>query len=123
VVDVNLLATYSASAGAASYNAATGSCANVSCHGGVATPAWGTGTLDVATQCQACHQPGSALGVPEANSYFSGQHGFHLDNNVATCTDCHDPAKLAAAPPSHFSGLATPGFEQLPGSTLQGNVN
>ena len=120
VVDLAVLATYNAKEGVASFDAATGRCSNVSCHGGLATPDWKTGALVVATQCAACHVEGSAAGIPQANSFFSGQHHQHLVINSPpqACTDCHDLAKLGPFPPSHFSGLNTPGFELPARNTL-----
>jgi len=106
---VSILPAYRAETGAFSYNAGSGSCSGVSCHGGQATPDWYNGSIDVNTNCSACH----ASGTTQYNSY-TGRHntGDHPD---LSCTYCHDTAKLAAG---HFAGLDTSGFEQSAGLTI-----
>lgn len=100
VGDVFFQSAYKAKSGAASYNSAAYTCANVICHGGQATPNWLTGTIDVNTQCSSCH----ASGTSQYNSYNSGHHTFHLGEVGAVCTDCHDTTKLASV---HFVNLSS----------------
>lgn len=97
----------------------TGTCANVSCHGGRTTPLWLGGSLDAATECGACHERGTGAGVPEANSYYSGLHELHLQAAQAICTACHDAARLASG---HFTGLESPEFEQPPAQSLRADM-
>jgi len=106
--DVNLLASFNSNShGAASYSGAT--CSGVNCHGGLTTPNWLTGTLNVNTQCTSCHQRDTVGG--EDNSYTNPDdksHTYHLGNpdgvNI-TCTSCHNTTKLAI---THFTNLANP---------------
>ncbi|MDF1554420.1 MAG: CxxxxCH/CxxCH domain-containing protein [Deferrisomatales bacterium] len=118
---VTILApTYQGQRGTAGYSfdttAGTGTCVDVSCHGGQVTPRWLDATLDVDQDCDQCHELGTGSGVPEANSYFSGAHARHTVDFGAACTACHDAARLAAG--GHFADLATPGFEGIPGQTM-----
>jgi predicted CxxxxCH...CXXCH cytochrome family protein len=119
VVDVILDPTYNAKAGPASYNASTLSCSNVACHGGVTTPNWQTGTIDVNTQCTACHEPGTGPGIPENNSYYSGRH-FGTDMSGFPCTTCHDTTKLALV---HFTSLTAPISEATAATTINSAIN
>lgn len=104
---------YNAKSGPASFDAQTGTCANVSCHGGVTTPTWKTGKIDTNTQCQACH----VSGTTQYNGYVGlhyPAHDFFLDN----CSTCHDNQKLAEV---HFTNLQTPVIEGKAGLTIAGN--
>jgi predicted CxxxxCH...CXXCH cytochrome family protein len=118
-------AIYNAKAGAAAFAPATLTCSNVSCHGGLATPAWGTGTLDSTgasgdTGCRACHAKGTAAGTPEANSYYSGAHSKHLGTDVsAKCTDCHAMANGTTGASRHFTALGTAALEGPASDTIQ----
>ncbi|MCM0080732.1 CxxxxCH/CxxCH domain-containing protein [Geomonas sp. Red32] len=125
-VTLAVLATYNANGGTATYIPASGTCASVSCHGGIQTPNWQSGQIDVATQCTSCHTAGTSQGVPQNNSYFSGLHDFHLSPQQVglLCTDCHDAAILTApTTPGHFSGLKTAAFELAPSATIRSVVN
>ena len=111
---VSLQATFKAKAGAASFTPATLSCANTSCHGGKPTPSWQNGTIDAATDagCKACHALGTALGVPENNSPYSGTHALHLGASVsALCTDCHAMGNGSPGATNHFKFLNTTQME------------
>jgi predicted CxxxxCH...CXXCH cytochrome family protein len=108
--DVNIAATYDAQSGAATYNAASVTCLNVSCHGGQTTPSWLTGTITVNTQCTACHASGTA----QYNSYNSGHHSTHVSRGIA-CTTCHNTTSLAV---NHFTNLDTPAMEGPASATL-----
>lgn len=116
IVDVAFLASYNARSGSATFNA-NKSCANVSCHGGVTTPVWG-GSIDVASQCTVCHVAGTASQTPQYNSYWSGQHTFHLTQVGMVCSDCHDMS-VTSGGASHFSGLSTQTFELAPRFTIR----
>ncbi len=111
--------TYKAKSGTIAYDAASQTCSNISCHGGQTTPNWVSGSLDVNRQCGACHVLGTALGVPESNSYFSGKHADHRDRGI-TCTQCHDTVKLAV---NHFTALSTSAMEGPASATLRSSVN
>lgn len=101
VADVVFLSVYQAqSGGTATFNAAANTCTNVSCHGGQTTPSWLTGTINVNTQCTSCH----AYNVLQYNTFKSGEHNLHVNNQGFACTECHDTTKLAAV---HFTGLNT----------------
>ena len=102
---------FNAKSGAAS--SANGTCSNVSCHGGKTTPAWSTGTINVNTQCTACH----ASGTTQYNSYNSGDHSKH---SGVSCTNCHDTALLAV---NHFKRLDTAAMEGPASATILSNVN
>ncbi|MFZ4856913.1 MAG: CxxxxCH/CxxCH domain c-type cytochrome [Desulfuromonadaceae bacterium] len=102
--------SYNAKTGAAVKNS-DGSCSNISCHGGVKTPAWVGGVRS--NGCAFCHTSGTA----QYNSYYSGQHDEHVNGQNLACTDCHDMTKTTA--PNHFSGLGTTGFELAPALTIR----
>ncbi len=119
--DVAFLAAYNAKTGSASFTAdlaapETGTCSNVSCHGGQQTPDWATGQIDPDRDCTSCHELGTSFRTPQYNSPFSGQHQFHVQNLRLLCTNCHDPRKLER---DHFIGLDTPDFEGDPAATIQ----
>ncbi|ALC15492.1 putative multiheme cytochrome c, extracellular electron transfer conduit cluster [Desulfuromonas soudanensis] len=117
--NVQFLATYNA-ASAAAYNATADTCSNVSCHGGVTTPNWNTGIINVygdsTAGCQQCHKASG-----ETNSYVSGEHSRHLAVSTITCLTCHDTTALqtGSAGNSHFSGLSTAAFELDPQQTIR----
>jgi predicted CxxxxCH...CXXCH cytochrome family protein len=115
--NVAFVGKYHAKTGAAAYNATSGSCSNVSCHGGQTTPAWLTGTLNVNTQCASCHQAGTA----QYNSYTNPDdesHTFHI-NMTLQCTVCHNPATLAT---NHFNSLDTQAMEGPASATIGGGT-
>src|SRR5512146_212724 len=110
--DTSFLSAYNAKSGAASFNATALTCSNVSCHGGLSTPNWQTGALDVNIQCTSCHALGTALGTPENNSPYSGMHAFHLGVTVnALCTECHAMSNGTTGAANHFKFLNTPQME------------
>ncbi len=94
----------------ASYNGTA--CSNISCHGGLLSPAWGT-SLNVTANCTSCHQ--SAVAYP---GYHTGQHIKHTDIGVI-CTDCHDMTN----PSVHFNNITTSDFETPPYTTLRSYLN
>jgi predicted CxxxxCH...CXXCH cytochrome family protein len=100
-------ANVNANSGPAAFNGTT--CSNVSCHGGLITPAWGD-TLNVSTNCDKCHQPGTS----EYIGNFSGQHSLHKSIGLI-CTDCHDMSDNAA----HFGIVTTKTLETRPATTLR----
>ncbi len=116
------LATFSAKAGAASFDPSSQTCSNMSCHGGVKTPGWQNGSIDSAADagCRQCHTLGTALGVPENNSHFSGTHAKHLDAKVnALCTDCHAMGNASNGARNHFKFLNTPQMEGPASDTIE----
>jgi predicted CxxxxCH...CXXCH cytochrome family protein len=136
VVDVIIDPAYNAKSGAATYNSSLLTCSNIGCHGSSRTqnatqaasrtstpgqtPVWGSGTIDVNTQCTACHVLGPSAGNPENNSYFSGQHYRHVYQAGRQCTDCHDTTKLAAV---HFTSLTAPISAATASTTIKSSVN
>lgn len=114
--DVSILPSYDAKTGAATYDSGTMTCTDASCHGGQLTPDWVTGVIDVETECESCHE----LGTAQFNSYNSGEHNKHVVAEGINCTECHDTTKLAAG---HFIGLDTPAFEGDPAETILDAVN
>jgi predicted CxxxxCH...CXXCH cytochrome family protein len=133
---LSLSSPYRAKSGSFSYMASQ--CSAVSCHGGKPTPDWYAGSIEVASDCLACHEQGLVAQSPQYNSFYSGNsqgtnlHQFHLDpdrvNPVTLghifCTDCHNPDKLSdpsqPATAQHFGALSTPGFERAPSATIGG---
>jgi len=114
-VNVALPTTFQAQTGGApSYSA--GQCTNVSCHGGLPTPQWSSGTINVNTSCHFCHSSGTT----QYNSYNSGQHARHANAGLL-CTECHDTTKLAT---NHFTRLDTQTMEGPASATIGGaNTN
>ena len=115
--DAQFMAKFDANSGAASFNSSAFTCSNTSCHGGITTPSWRTGTIDVNSNdgCLQCHALGTALGNPENNSPFSGLHDKHLNglgaNGNALCTECHDMANGTTGASNHFTSLETTQME------------
>ncbi len=102
--------------GDATYNDVDRTCSGVSCHGGLITPDWLTESLDVDTQCENCHSPGTS----EDNSYNSGEHKKHLVDLGYSCTVCHNTDKLAI---NHFTNLANPAqWLDTAGATIDGGA-
>jgi predicted CxxxxCH...CXXCH cytochrome family protein len=120
VAYLNLSTGYRSQSGAFSYSA--GKCSAVACHGGQQTLDWfGNQSMDVARDCTSCHTPASQA-LPQFNSFFSGKHQFHISDPNGPqlgCTSCHSPVLMTA----HFTGLATPGFDGDPKTTLSGALN
>ncbi len=112
--------TYRAKTGTIAYDAASQTCSKISCHGGQTTPNWVIGSLDVNNQCGACHVLGTAAGSPEWNSYYSGQHNKHVNQEGIGCTECHDTVKLAV---NHFTTLNTTAMEGPALATIRSSVN
>jgi predicted CxxxxCH...CXXCH cytochrome family protein len=112
--DVMILSAYNALSGAAVRNT-DGTCSTVSCHGGQTTPLWSGGTINVNTQCTACH----AYGTGEYNSYSSGEHNRHVNTEGIGCTSCHDTVKLAV---NHFTTLNTQSMEGPASATLNSSL-
>lgn len=114
-IDVALDTLYNAKTGAAGFSAANNTCSNVSCHGGQTTPNWLTGAIDVNTQCTSCHASGTA----QYNSYNSGEHNKHVNEERIGCTECHDTGLLAV---NHFGALNTPAMEGPASQTIQTSI-
>ncbi len=116
IADVSIAAAYNAKSGVAGYNASGLTCSNVSCHGGQPTPNWLTGTIDVNTQCTLCH----IYGTTQYNSFNSGHHDLHVNQQHIGCTQCHDTVKLAV---NHFTTLNTQAMEGPASATLLNSLN
>ena len=114
--NVSILASYLAETGGFSYNSDNASCSGVSCHGGQATESWVNGTINVDTDCRQCH----VRGTSQYNSYNSGDHRRHVEEENIFCTVCHDTQKLAVG---HFARLDTTGLEQPANQTIQEYLN
>ncbi|MEJ2155693.1 MAG: hypothetical protein P8X96_10180 [Desulfobacteraceae bacterium] len=112
---VTLASTYNAQSGAANYNDTNQTCGTTRCHGGQTTPNWWSGSLNVASDCEACHSTSSG----QYNSARSGEHRKHVVGKGLACTECHNTALLSA---DHFSNLATTGFEGNPWDTLNASL-
>jgi predicted CxxxxCH...CXXCH cytochrome family protein len=110
-----ILTTFKAKSGNVSYNAGSVTCSKISCHGGITTPNWISGAIDVNSQCMSCHTYGTAAQTPEYNSFYSGEHNKHVNGEGIACTSCHDPARLAT---SHFTNLQTAAMEGPASQTI-----
>lgn len=119
-VDLSFLSAYNAKTGVATYVSTTTThiCSNVSCHGGITTPPWRTGSIAIFTQCTSCH----SFGRGQFNSYSSGKHLYHRSGSIVIeCTDCHDA--VVKLPAKHYIGLDTPAFEGRPAETIRNDVH
>lgn len=114
IPDVIIHPTFYAKTGTGSYNSSNNTCSNISCHGAQTTPDWLTGSIDVNTQCQSCHRSRSIS--DQYNSYYSGKHDKHVNNEGILCTQCHDTSKLQT---NHFKYLYTPQMEGPASATLR----
>lgn len=120
------------------YDATSGKCSGIICHGGQPTPIWSGGIINVATDCLKCHEQGSASQAPQYNSFYSGQWSFNGSSSVnlhklhllstdtkttpatpIVCINCHNISALAA---KHFIGLTTSDFEGAPTGTIGGGT-
>jgi len=112
-IDLGFLAAYNAKSGSAAENPnGTATCVNVSCHGGKTTPDWSTGSINVNSDCTACH----AIGTGQYNSYNSGKHS-KSDHARQACTVCHNTTTLAT---NHFTRLDTAAMEGPASATIGG---
>jgi len=108
------------------YDATSGRCSGVSCHGGQDSPSWSTGVISISADCAKCHELGTAPATPQYNSYFSGikagvnLHALHLQstNQTIFCTDCHNIGALTDYQ-KHFSGIGSKSFT-APRNTVGG---
>lgn len=115
-VNTALSPTYMAKPGVAAILNPNGTCSNVSCHGGQTTPPWLSGSINVNTDCTLCH----ASGTIQYNSYYSGEHAFHVSDAGLGCTSCHNTATLAV---SHFTHLETAVMEGPASATVGGGTS
>lgn len=96
--------------GSYGYNLKEGSCSAVVCHGGVKTPNWNKGSINITKDCLICHTQGAAPETPQYNSFWSGNttvyggvsnlHEVHIglitamnkNNNIdaVACASCHN---------------------------------
>ncbi len=118
-IDVALAdTTYQAQGAVFAFNA-DNTCANVSCHGGIATPTWQTGTISTLTNagCRLCHKA-ATQGTVQYNDVTNNVFTFHVfhafSGSVPTgslnfaCTVCHDTAALTQS--RHFGELGIAGL-------------
>lgn len=98
------------------YDAATGKCSAISCHGGKDTPSW-TGSINIVSSdnavCYQCHEQSSSAQYNSFNSGFETEtqtnlHASHLGRG-ANCTDCHNIGALTDYQ-KHFGGIPTNTF-------------
>jgi len=80
-----------------------GTCSNIRCHGGKTTPDWWSGSIDLTSQCTACHSTPSS--------------GRHRDHRSRSCTDCHNSSRMA----THIGDPATSTYEVSAASTIGGS--
>jgi len=114
-IDLGFETVWNAKSGTASASS-NATCSNISCHGGVTTPNWNGGSINVDTQCNACH----SYGTSQYNSYSSGKHKKHVVDKGYACSSCHDSVKLQNG---HFSNLSTRTFEQSPSATIKSSLS
>lgn len=114
-VDLGFPAKWNAKSGSATDNM-DGTCSNIICHGGQQTPAWGTESINVDTQCRSCH----VYGTTQYNGYVSGRHQKHVIDKRLDCLVCHDVGKLKTG---HFGNLSTTGFELAPSATVKTSLS
>ena len=117
---VAFLSAYSGNAGPATFNPTTLTCSNVSCHGGQTTPAWtASGSLNTAADCTKCHALGTAPGLPESNSAYSGFHALHMNSSAKLlCTECHNMANGSSGALGHLTNLGTAAMEGVAAETI-----
>lgn len=121
---VTIKSAFNAKSGTALFVPAGGSgtCTNVSCHGGQPTQlTWANpGNVRIydpadAATCLNCHKSATAPGASQFNDYFSGKpvpvsgvltslHDFHPSQFGVICTQCHT---MSIAAGKHFDNLPT----------------
>ncbi len=110
---VDVLGTFNAASGAASFDPNLLACSNVSCHGGQ-TVKWGdAGSFNLST-CTNCHTESGQFNS-NSSGHVAGDgsatlHIFHRLQGIQ-CLSCHDSNKLAIVPalpalPLHFATLS-----------------
>ncbi|WP_020677121.1 c-type cytochrome [Geopsychrobacter electrodiphilus] len=80
-----------------------GTCSSIRCHGGITTPNWWTGTINLASDCTTCHVRPS-----------TGRHGDHRSKS---CTVCHNSSRMA----THIGDPTTSSYEVTAASTIGGS--
>ncbi len=114
-IDRDIATVWNAKTGIATGNS-NNTCSNISCHGGKTTPVWDGGSINVDTQCSACH----SYGTGQYNSYYSGKHKKHVTDKGYACSACHDVDRLRNG---HFTNLETRTFEQAPSATIKSSLS
>lgn len=120
-VDVVFLSAYNAKSGAASYNASDRTCSRTSCHGGQTAPDWrqaGSIIVNADAGCLQCH----AFGTSEFNSFVSGEHDKHVNDERIGCRECHNMALQTPGALNHFRFLNTPQMEGPASDTFQNST-
>jgi predicted CxxxxCH...CXXCH cytochrome family protein len=151
--DVIFDTSYNSKSGTASFDAATATCANISCHGGprtqtleqatagvpagsaplstaVLTPTWYGGKLNTTAEvnnlCLACHTY-DPVQATEYNTYYSGRHFIHLhdqERGPFPKYQCNDCHDITTLlPVNHFTSLNTSTMEGPASATVVSALN
>ena len=121
---VSIDATYHAQSGnTAAFNASSLTCSSTSCHGGLDTPNWQTGTITSTTQCTLCHAINYGTTPSQYNDAI-GRHawGTHSTAGTLACTICHDMTQATPGALNHFAELNTTAVSstnKLPSTTIK----
>ena len=123
---VSIDATFNAqSGGTAGFSPSALTCSSTSCHGGLVTPSWRTGTIASTSQCSLCHAINGGTTTSQYNDAV-GRHAWGTHSSAATldCTICHDMTSANTNPGvvNHFAELNTPAVSstnKLPSGTIK----
>ncbi len=105
------------------FNGSSLTCSSTSCHGGLVTPNWQTGTIAATTQCTLCHAINNGTTPSQYNDAI-GRHawGTHSTAGSLDCTFCHDMTLATAGAQKHFAELNTTAVSstnKLPSTTIK----
>jgi len=106
---VSIDATYHAQSGnTAGFNPSSQTCSSTSCHGGLTTPNWQTGTIASTSQCTLCHAINYGTTPSQYNDAI-GRHAWGTHSTAASldCTICHDMTLATPGAQNHFAELNT----------------
>jgi len=121
---VSIDATYHAQSGnTAAFNVSSLTCSSTSCHGGLDTPNWRTGTIASTSQCTLCHAINYGTTPSQYNDAI-GRHawGTHSTAGTLDCTICHDMTQATLGAQNHFAELNTTpvsSTNKLPSTTIK----
>ncbi|WIL20651.1 CxxxxCH/CxxCH domain c-type cytochrome [Geothrix sp.] len=124
---VSIDALYHAQSGnTAGFNVAALTCSSTSCHGGLDTPNWRTGTIASTSQCTLCHAINYGTTPSQYNDAI-GRHawGTHSTAGTLDCTICHDMTLATPGAQNHFAELNTTpvsSTNKLPSTTIKFNL-
>ncbi|MFZ1376340.1 MAG: CxxxxCH/CxxCH domain-containing protein [Geothrix sp.] len=125
---VSIDATFNAqSGGVAGFSVAALTCSSTSCHGGLVTPNWRTGSIVSTTQCTACHAINYGTTPSQYNDAI-GRHawGTHSTSGTLDCRICHDMTLATPGAQNHFAELNTTAVSstnKLPSTTIKYTLN